>query len=441
MVSRRLTRPFDTPGLATTVLTVARTVSGPGRSRSLRPRSFAVFTSARGELVSDNHFALLWSPDRLLSDATSIWESNLGLGRFRLDLWPAPTIFFTIVRGIGLSPALAGGLWHAVLLTTAGVGMIAVLRLFRERIGLEHAIAAVVYTFGPFTAAFLLPSNLFLAYALAPWLLLAFVRGPRGDVWRWAAVFALLVFAYGNINYPSLFFAAVPIVPMALYLVWVDRATTWRRVGGYVLRAGLLVVLVSAASLVVSRFASLAYQENIELTETASHIAQNSSWTGSLRGLGFWLAYYNDESGPLLPQLGHYFGTPLLLVTFASSGGRPSSPSRSTAVGPAPLRGDAAARRGLMVGIHPPGVSSPYGRLLNDLFDSSTSLLSFRGSFKAGPVLMLRARRARRHRVCCGVAPCAIGARSGVSRQRWSSARSWSAPDTRSGPGPCTRRT
>ena len=44
-------------------------------------------------------------------------------------------------------------------------------------------------------AVYLVPSNLYIAYALAPWLLLTFIAGVTGEKpWRWAAVFALLIF-------------------------------------------------------------------------------------------------------------------------------------------------------------------------------------------------------------------------------------------------------
>src|SRR5262245_41877951 len=130
VVAGRFTRSSDTPGVVATVRTAARTRLWPWAIALFVASLVAVLTSARGDLVGDNPSRLHWAPDRLLSDSTSIWESNQGLGRFRLDFWPAPTVFFTVVRGIGLSAALAGNLWHALLLTIAGVGMIAVVRLF-----------------------------------------------------------------------------------------------------------------------------------------------------------------------------------------------------------------------------------------------------------------------------------------------------------------------
>ena len=72
-------------------------------------------------------------------------------------------------------------------------------------------LAAFVYTFSPFTTQVLLPSNLFLYYALAPWFAWIALRGLRGgDPWRWAAAFALAVAAIGALNIAALGVRALP---------------------------------------------------------------------------------------------------------------------------------------------------------------------------------------------------------------------------------------
>jgi arabinofuranan 3-O-arabinosyltransferase len=348
----------------------------------------SVLTNAPGKLVGDNQFALYWSPGTLLRAQVSIWQGDQGLGRFSLYFWPVTTGVLASLRAIGLSPWLTERLWHASLLATGGIGMVAVLRLFRPRIGLEHLIAGLFYTFSPFTAAFLVPSNLFLAYALSPWMLFAFVRGVRDEQpARWAAVFALLVFADGNINYPTVFFAVLPVVPIALYLLFVDGSVRWRSIGRWALRATVLVLMVSAAGLVVSHLSSSNLGENLVSTETPRQIAQNSSWAESWRGLGFWLVYYSDRIGRVVPELSGYFRWPVVLATFAI----PCSALASLWL----LRwrprlvfaGTMLLGVAIMVSAFPVESPSPYGHALLDLFAHVRALLALRNSYKAGPLL------------------------------------------------------
>ena len=103
----------------------------------------------------------------------------------------------------------------------------------RTRVGWTHLLAAVAFTFNPFTATFLLPSVLFWNYAIAPWLLVAFLRGVRGPhPWRWAAVFALACFSAGNADLPGTAYAALLVVPAAVYVVRIERSASTREVLG-----------------------------------------------------------------------------------------------------------------------------------------------------------------------------------------------------------------
>ncbi len=275
-------------------------------------------TSASGRYIGDNRFELYWAPFELLERHLAIWDSTRGLGRPRWDFWPATTAVIAVLRGIGLGPELAERIWHTALLTTAGVGAAAALRLFRPRIGIEHWVAAFLYAFGPFAAVYLLPTNLFVGHAFAPWFLFAFVKGVRGDTpLRWAALFALLVFVPGNMNYPALLFAALPIVPAALYLTLVDRSVAWGRIFRWVGAAAVLTLLVSAAALVTVRASSAINDENLALTETVREINRTSSWSESWRGLGFWGAYWGDSRARSSPS------------SRGSSGGRSCSPRSS----------------------------------------------------------------------------------------------------------------
>ena len=345
----------------------------------------AVLISAPGRYIGDNRFELYWSPFDLLRRHLAIWDATRGLGRPRWDFWPAPAAAMAVLRGLGLGPALAERIWHATLLTTAGTGMVAALRLFRPRIGVEHWLAAALYAFGPFAAVYLLPTNLFVGHAFAPWFFVAFVLGVRGErPWRWAALFALLVFVPGNMNYPALLFAALPIVPAALYLVLVERTVTWRRIASWIASAAMLTLVVSAAALVTTSASGAINDENLALTETVQEISRPSSWPESWRGLGFWLTYWGDSRGAIVPQFARYFWTLVVLLTFAA-------PLMALAVlwrsrwRPRLLFGGVMLLGlVLMVGAYPLDDTSPYGHLLLWGFDHFPGFVAIRSGHKAG---------------------------------------------------------
>jgi len=350
----------------------------------------ALLTNSPGQYIGDNRFEFFWAPADLLVRHLGIWEPSRGLGRMRWDFWPATTSYLAVLRGIGLSPALAERVWHATLITTGGVGVASLVRFFRPRIDVEHWAAALLYAFGPFSALFLLPSNLYIGYCFAPWLLLVFLRGVTADrPWRWAAVFALLIFIPGNMNYPALVFAVLPILPASLYLVLVERRASWRTVIGWIVRAAGLTILVSAAALATTMFSNEINRENLLVTETAVDISRGSSWSESWRGFGFWLAYWSDARGVVLPQFGSYFWAPVVAATFV-----------------APILAVGAVWRTrwrprllfavmlvlgltLMVGAFPVGRSTPYGRTLLWVYDRVPGILALRSGHKAGALVAL----------------------------------------------------
>ena len=351
---------------------------------------FATLSNAPGRYIGDNRFEFYWAPFDLLQKHLSIWDPNRGIGRMRWDFWPTTTAYVALLRGLGASPALAERIYHATLLTIAGTGAAAVMRHFRHRISVEHWIAAFVYAFNPFSVLFLLPSNLFIGYALAPWLLYAFLTGVKGDrPSRWAAVFALLVFVPGNINYPAVAFASLALVPAAVFVVVVERSTSWRRVGAWFVRAAVLTILVSAASLAATRYSSAINAENLASTEGPLDIGRASSWPESWRGLGFWLAYWIDSRGPNLPQLANFFSVRGTLLSFVVPCTALVALWRSS-WRPRLLFG-ALMVLGLvlMVGAYPVDDPSPYGRTLLWLYDNVPGVLAMRSTHKAGAILML----------------------------------------------------
>ena len=382
----------------------------------------ATMTSAAGRYIGDNRFELYFAPFELLERHLAVWDSSRGLGRPRWDFWPATAAALAVLRGIGLGPDLAERVWHAVLLTAASTGAAAALRLFRPRVSVEHWLAALVYAFGPFAAVYLLPTNLFVGHAVAPWFLYAFVRGVRPASgqpvrpWRWAAVFALVFFVPGNMNYPALLFAALTIVPAALYLRLIERSVSWRAVVAWLARAGLLTILVSAAALVTVVESSAINDENLALTETVREINRTSSWSESWRGLGFWGAYWGDSRGAIFPQFARFFWWPVVLVTFAVPIAAVTMLWRSRWRPRLLFAGILVLGLVLMVGAYPLDDTTPYGRFLLWAFDRFPGILAIRSGHKAGVLVTL------------GAAVLAAVCFAAVLRAARDRARSWRRP-------------
>ena len=203
-----------------------------------------------------------------------------------------------------------------------------------------------------------------------------------------------------------------------------ERSTTWRQVGAWVVRAGILTVPVCVAGLVKASAGSSSLQTNLAESETPSAISLASSWSETWRGLGFWLSYWINERGPSKPQTADYLvSVPLVLAAFAvpvaalltfwHSRWRPRIFFAALILIALPI----------MVGAYPIDAPSPLGRFLLDVYDAIPPLYGFRNTYKAGPALLLGvagllavaataifARASRRHRgvVVAGIA-CVAG--------------------------------
>ncbi len=350
----------------------------------------AAFSSSPGWYVTDNRFEQFWAPGRVISRFPWLWDPSRGLGGVRGELTLIPGSVLAFLRGVGASPAVTERLWHVALLTAAGLGAAVLLRAFRPTVGLEHAVAGLFYAFNPYSAVFLVPSGLFLHYAVAPWLLVAFLRGTTGgDRWLWPAVFALLVAVSGTLDPPGLAYSLLLLVPAGLYLVLVERTASWRSVLAWGGRAGVLALVVSAAVLVQLVNASSSLSTRLFGTESVEAIHKTTSWAESWRGLGFWASYFPDGSGLLRQHHAGYFDPLLILATFVPA-----------AVGlvvlgwsrwkPRVLMGAfALVSLALMVGPFPPEQPMPLGQLLLGVYDRFPVLTALRTSYKAGAGLAI----------------------------------------------------
>ncbi|MEO7428139.1 MAG: alpha-(1-_3)-arabinofuranosyltransferase family protein, partial [Acidimicrobiales bacterium] len=337
--------------------------------------------------IGDNRFEQYWNPGRRITRTFTIWDGSRGLGWVREEFWPGATIPIGLFRLLGASPALAEHLWHATLLAAAASGCVALLRCYRPVLGWEHLVAALVYVFGPFSATFLLPSNLYFHHALTPWLLVVVYRGLHSRArWRTASAFALVVFLAGNLDTPGLIFAGVPMALLVVHEVWIERRIGLRWALGWFGRAGLLTSAVSAAAVAKSVIGADALTQRLESTETPAVVALASSWSESWRGLGFWVSYLREGGHPIRSTGAPYMtGIASVMLTFAPA---------ILAVGAiwwarrdrARLLFAAMAVAGvfLMVGAHPAEHPPPWGRGWLWTLNGFPSASVVRATYKAG---------------------------------------------------------
>ncbi len=344
-----------------------------------------VLSTNHGWWVSDNRFVLYWNPGRALSETFSTWISGRDLGGARQGYSPATYAYVWFVRLLGASPWLAQRIFHATLIAGGGIGMALVCRAFRPRSWLAPLLAGLWFVASPFTVGYLLPSWLFLNAALAPWLLLAVYRGvTTPSRWRWAAATAILVFLAGSLNVPALLFAALPVLPLVLYL-WLTRQAALRSVFAFAIRAGSLTLLVFLPSMAQLVAGSQSLGRTVALTESAATVSQSSSWLESFRGLGGWLLYFTWAGRATLGYARVFFVNPLMIiVTFLPLA------AAFWAVGwtkwrPRVLFGlillvSAAA----MVGTFPYFSPPPLGWLLLQSYEQLPSTFVLRSGYKAG---------------------------------------------------------
>lgn len=349
------------------------------------------FSSSWGAYVADARFEHSWGADVFLSRHANLWDGVRTLGRPTVYFSPVAGTLMAVFRAVGAPPFAAERLLHATYLTVAGIGMLAVMRMLRPRIRAEHVIAAFIYCFNPYTTQFLLPSGLFLHYALIPWFVLVVVRGiTSDDRWRWAAGFALLVGTLGAVNSASLLYALMPSMVAAGYYVLVERTARFGDLVRFGARVFLLTLGTAAAALVVLAFEAGVVSVNLVTTELPARVNSSSSWSESLRGLGSWLTYFRAGGVALRPEASAYFTQPAVVAaTYALPLVAFLTLWRSRWKQRILFGALAFAALVAMVGVYPVYDPSPLGRAINKANDSVVFFRSLRNGYKAGGGLMM----------------------------------------------------
>ena len=352
--------------------------------------AFVAFAHEPGWYLGDNRFVHNWAPQRSFASIFTVWNPEVDLGGPTQHYLPVTDSFMMLVRSVGFEPWLAQRFWFAAVLCIGAIGTAAVARAALPGARAEALLAGAWFVCAPFTSGFFFPTALLLNVSLCPWFVLAVWRGATTDSrWRWAAVFALALATAGSHNPPGLAMALVPAVIIAVGLV-AGREVGLRSMLSWSARALALSMLALAPVVVRSVMSSETLARNLGSTESVDAVSRSSSWAESLRGLGFWLQYWNPRGPLVFPYLTVYFTNwyviaatfvPVAVAVAAVVFGR----RRIRLVMGVVLAVAAAA----MVGAYPVSNPAPLGSALRRLYDASPALFAFRNVYKAGAGLVL----------------------------------------------------
>jgi arabinofuranan 3-O-arabinosyltransferase len=354
----------------------------------------AVILTDQGWFTPDTKPEVYLAPVRTLARTLSTWDPDPHLGRpnFQTGLLPVSAAV-SAIHALGLPAWLVPRVWRALLLLVAGWGAV---RLFHLLAGERstpagRVAAAAVYVANPYVLVAGATTPVLVPYALLPWLLLAFARSVREpSSWRWPAAFALAFFLMTGMNAGVVAVFMCLAVPCHLLYVRLTERAAWRRLARPTLRCLALALLVSCYWLVPALMAGETGEAVAAFTETPENVATTSSYAETLRLLGFWVMYFQQDGRAAIPgAVGYLTDAPLLVASFAV----PVLAAACALLARARARAFAvillAVAVPVMVGLFPPTAPSPFGRLLRAVFDDVPGAIAFRTTNKAGALVAL----------------------------------------------------
>jgi arabinofuranan 3-O-arabinosyltransferase len=349
--------------------------------------------SSPGRVSADSKQDLYLDPGRFLSRAVDLWDPHVGAGSVPHQnlgyLFPTGP-WFWLSDHLGVPDWVAQRLWLGTISLLAVLGA----RWLFQQLGTGRVGAlagAVVYLLTPYQLAFTARmSVLLLPWAALPWLVGLTMRATRTRDWRAPALLALVLLAAGGINASSLLLVALgPLLWVALELCR-GRESARRALAGAG-RVGLLAAGVSLWWLVGVRVQGAHGLPVLQLTENVRTVAEASTPSDVLRGLGNWFFYGHDRTGYSVDQAAAYAGASDVVVVLSYA-----VPMAAVAAAFL-LRWAHRAFFGLLVvtgtiigvGSWPYDDPSPYGSLWKT-FTSDTSVgLAFRNSPRVVPLVVL----------------------------------------------------
>jgi arabinofuranan 3-O-arabinosyltransferase len=277
--------------------------------------------SSPGRVSADTKQYLYLDPGRLLTKAAYLWDPGYGAGSVTHQnigyLFPMGP-YYWLMHELGSPDWLAQRLWLGSISVAAGVGVLFLLATLRWRSQWTAFAAALVYMLTPYQLAYSgRISAILLPWAGLPWMVALTARAVRRGGWRDPARFALVVLIVGSTNATSLLLVGLAPALWLVFAVLLGDADARQTVAAGARIAGLVVLtsLWWIAGLVLQGGYGINY---LDVSETVRTVAEGSSPTEVLRGLGNWFFYGGDAIGPWIKQAVDFTQHAwLLVVSFA----------------------------------------------------------------------------------------------------------------------------
>jgi arabinofuranan 3-O-arabinosyltransferase len=271
--------------------------------------------SKPGSYIADSRDAVWFDPWTYLSHSLRIWQSSPFLGHQQHEGIIVPmTLVIGLLRSIGLPMWAAQRVWHGLLLFLAAGGMVLLIdELRRRRTIVAAGAAALFYTLTPYTFGYgLSTSAAYIPYALLPLLMVVTIRWlPRRGLFG-PALLGLTVFFMGGGNGGP---QAYALLPALAYVGWEALALRAVPLGQAARFVGLsLAFVVGLNGYWIFLLTSPEISNAFSYTEKAPVINKLSSFSESVRGLGFWQFYGRNQFGPWVGNVSDFIRSPLLVV-------------------------------------------------------------------------------------------------------------------------------
>jgi hypothetical protein len=269
---------------------------------------FPLLLSAPGEISADTKAYLYLDPGGLLSRASSLWDSHIAAGTVTHQnigyLFPMGP-YYWLCDAIGIPTWIAERLWLGSLLFAAGLGTLWMLRQLGLR-GAGAAVASFVYMLTPYQLSYMGRMSVILTpWCALPWLIGLMIAALRERTWRAPILFGLIVTVMAGTNASSVIFVLLGPLLLVPFAIWGTRETDLRSAVRVLLR-----IAVATGPAQLWWLSGLYVQGKfglpiLQLTETVETVAETSTASEALRGLGYWVFYGQDgltgwiQSAPL----------------------------------------------------------------------------------------------------------------------------------------------
>ena len=249
-----------------------------------------------GQVVADAKFEHLSDPWQFLIKHFHIWDDSSGPGGPNQLFSPVIGLLEVILNAFRLPMWLIGRLVLALYLSIAGIGALLAHRHIFKDSRLNAIATGMLYAFNPYTTQNLLPSGLFVSFAVLPVLILITLKGMEtSKSAKYSGLFALVIFAIGALNSASVIYLMTATLLVVVTANFSEQICSWRRFVSFLLKTGALTAVTCSAAIFVLISSQTVVKFNLNSTESYSLVSKSTSPMELIRGMGNWLSYFSFQ--------------------------------------------------------------------------------------------------------------------------------------------------